>query len=77
MNVHPPTSVLQAIPLQGLNHWNAFWVWNLISLGPLAVSLWLVVRGLGINFLGWSLLPICLIAAVVRSATAAGDSGAA
>jgi Glycosyltransferase family 87 len=57
-NLHPPTSVLLAIPLSGLCYRDAFFAWNLLSLLPLAVSLYLTARALGIPLTPWSALPI-------------------
>lgn len=57
IGVHPPTSILLFLPFQGLDYWQANQVWNLLSLAALAVSLALVIRGLGIHFPPWSLLP--------------------
>ncbi len=59
VNVHPPTSVLLAIPLHRLNYSDAYLVWNCASLLALVVSLWLVIRELHIRFTWWSLLPLC------------------
>jgi hypothetical protein len=44
-NAHPPTSVLLALPLAGLNYYDAFFLWNLISLAraggkPVARPAW-------------------------------------
>lgn len=58
VNVHPPTSVLLGVPYQTLDYWNAFLAWNLTSLVALAVSLWLIVRELKINFTILCCLPL-------------------
>jgi hypothetical protein len=57
-NVHPPTSILLAIPLAEMSYPSAFLVWNLISLFGLAASLYLTARGLGIALTAWSVWPI-------------------
>ena len=56
-NVHPPTSVLLALPLARLDYSDAFLVWSLLSLAALAVSFGLVVWQLHYPFRVWSLLP--------------------
>jgi hypothetical protein len=58
VNAHPPTSVLLALPFAFLDHSDAFLAWALLSLAALALSLWIVVRQLGIRFTAWSLLPL-------------------
>jgi hypothetical protein len=65
VNAHPPTSVLLMIPLAGLDYRPALLVWDLLSLSALALSLWLVIQGLGISFssrkalVAFSLLLVC------------------
>lgn len=63
VNVHPPTSVLLGVPFQAIDYWNAFLAWNLTSLAALAVSLWLIVRELKIQFSIQCFLPLlsCLL----------------
>lgn len=61
VNVHPPTSILLAVPLQGLNYRDAFLVWNLLSLAALGATLWLIVRELEIPFHPAAVLPIISI----------------
>ncbi|MCO6459047.1 MAG: DUF2029 domain-containing protein [Pirellulaceae bacterium] len=61
VNVHPPSSVLLALPLQGFAYPTAFRIWNLVSLAALAASVWLVVRNLGIRFSVWSVFPAVLL----------------
>ncbi len=56
-NAHPPSSVLLALPLARLDYPDAFLDWSLISLLALAISLWMVVRQLGVPFTAWSLTP--------------------
>jgi hypothetical protein len=46
VNAHPPSSVLLALPLTGLDFDTALVVWNTLSLGFLAASLGLIARGL-------------------------------
>lgn len=58
INPHPPTSVALAMPLQGFDYPTAFFVWNISSLLALAVSVWLVISGMGIRFSAWSSLPV-------------------
>jgi hypothetical protein len=57
-NLHPPTSVLLAIPLARLSYYDAFFAWNLLSLLPLGASLFLTARALAIRLTPWSALPI-------------------
>lgn len=61
VNVHPPSSVLLALPLQGFAYPTAFRIWNLVSLAALAASVWLVVRNLGIRLSVWSAFPAVLL----------------
>jgi hypothetical protein len=56
-NAHPPTSVLLALPLAALSYSDATLAWNLASLAAFAVSLWLVLRGLGITPAWWAVFP--------------------
>jgi hypothetical protein len=56
-NAHPPTSVLLALPFALLDYPNATLSWNLISLAALAVSMWLIGRGLGLKPEPWLILP--------------------
>lgn len=58
VNVHPPTSVLLALPLVTLEYQQATLAWNVVSLLALALSLIIVIRTLGIQFSPWSTLPI-------------------
>ncbi|MDA1165813.1 MAG: glycosyltransferase family 87 protein [Planctomycetota bacterium] len=58
INVHPPTSVLLAVPLQSIDYWNAFLAWNLTSLAALGLSLWLVFRELDVRFSVRCVLPL-------------------
>jgi alpha-1,2-mannosyltransferase len=57
-NAHPPTSVLLALPLGWLDYPDAVLAWNLLGLLALAVSVFLVVRGLGLRWSWWALLPL-------------------
>jgi hypothetical protein len=57
VNAHPPTSVLLALPLAALDYPDAALVWNLVSLGALGVSLWLIGRTLGVPLTPWSIFP--------------------
>lgn len=57
-NAHPPTSVLLALPFAKLNFPDAFFAWNLLSLGALAASLWIVRRQLGVPVSTWSVAPL-------------------
>jgi hypothetical protein len=56
VNAHPPTSVLLAVPFCWLDYADAFLAWNLLSLVCFAVSLWVVIRQLGLRVTGWGLL---------------------
>jgi Glycosyltransferase family 87 len=58
INAHPPTAVLLALPLAGLDFADAFTAWNLLSLAALGVGLGLIVRQLTIPFAVWSVLPL-------------------
>jgi hypothetical protein len=58
VNAHPPTSILLALPLVGLDYPDAVLAWNLISLAALGVSLLLVLRQLAIPLSFWSLTPL-------------------
>ncbi|MGC8643574.1 MAG: glycosyltransferase family 87 protein, partial [Isosphaeraceae bacterium] len=58
VNAHPPPSVLLVLPLARLQFDNALFVWNLVSLVTLVVSLRLVQRGLRIPLSVWSLAPL-------------------
>lgn len=61
INVHPPTSVLLAIPLAPLNYYDATLAWNLVSVGAMIVALWMIVRQLKIMLSIWSVLPLVCI----------------
>ena len=74
-NAHPPSSVLLALPLARLNYPDAFLAWSLISLAALALSLWIVVRHLGIPFSAWSLAPTLTLLLVCNPIQPADDSG--
>ena len=58
VNAHPPTSVVVAIPFAKLAFADAFLTWNLVSLGALAASLWIVQRQLRIPISPWSAGPV-------------------
>ncbi len=55
---HPPTAILLALPLTGLDFGHAFLIWNLLSLAALAGSLRIVQRQLKVPFSRWSLAPL-------------------
>jgi len=61
INAHPPSSVLLALPLARLDFETAFIAWNLASLLLLALSTWLVGRGLRIPFPAWSVFPATVL----------------
>jgi hypothetical protein len=61
VNAHPPTSVLLVLPLAGLDYPDAVLVWNLISLGTLLISLWLIARALRVPLRPWSVFPLVAI----------------
>lgn len=61
VNAHPPASVLLAYPFAWLEYRDAFLIWTIISLGALAISLWLIVRHLEIRVSGWSVFPAVAI----------------
>src|SRR5262249_55049861 len=56
VNAHPPVSVLLTLPVAALDYPHALLTWNLLSLAALALSLWLLARGLRLPLFGWSLL---------------------
>ncbi|MDH3716538.1 MAG: DUF2029 domain-containing protein [Planctomycetota bacterium] len=58
VNAHPPTSVLMVLPFAALDYSNATLAWNLLSLLALGISLWLLCRGLGVDWSPWALLPL-------------------
>ena len=58
VNAHPPTAVLLALPFSLLRYRDAVLAWNLVSLGMLGASLYLLWRGLEIPFTWWSLFPL-------------------
>jgi hypothetical protein len=57
-NAHPPTSVLLAFPFSRLDFAHAFFAWNVVSLGALAASLWIVQGQLRIPFSVRSFAPL-------------------
>ena len=57
INAHPPTSVLLALPFARLDFDIAFPAWNLVMLAPIAASLWIVARQLGISPTRWDVFP--------------------
>jgi hypothetical protein len=57
VNAHPPTSILLFLPLAPLPYADAVLVWNLISLGALFFSLWIIRRELEIPLDAWSIFP--------------------
>jgi hypothetical protein len=61
VNAHPPTSVLLAIPLAGLDFADALPLWNLLSLLALVASAALIVHQLDLPFSFWDLLPAVTI----------------
>jgi hypothetical protein len=58
VNAHPPTAVLLALPLAAFDYPDAVLAWNLLSLGALLLSLWLVARTLAIPVSVWSVVPL-------------------
>jgi hypothetical protein len=56
-NAHPPTSVLLALPLAGLDYPTAGWWWNVFSLVLLAGSLAALAHGVGWRPTGWAVAP--------------------
>lgn len=63
-NIHPPSSILMALPLGRLSYPDAVLVWNLVSLGALTASIIIVARLLPVPSLLYlpavALLPFCL-----------------
>ena len=60
-NAHPPTSVLLALPFGLLSYETACLVWNLLSIGCLIASGWLVFKTLGLKFHAWCILPVATL----------------
>jgi hypothetical protein len=58
VNAHPPTAVFLALPLAAFDYPDAVLAWNLLSLGALLLSLWLVARALAIPVSAWSGVPL-------------------
>lgn len=56
-NAHPPTSVLLALPLAGLDYPTAGWWWNVLSLVLLAGSLAALMHGVGWRPTVWAVAP--------------------
>ncbi len=65
-NLHPPTSILLVIPLSRLSYPDALLTWNVLSLLPLGISLYLAARGLGIRLTPWSALPLYVLLLVCK-----------
>ncbi|MGC8642479.1 MAG: glycosyltransferase family 87 protein [Isosphaeraceae bacterium] len=61
INAHPPASVLLVLPLARLDFDTAFFVWNLLSLPLLALSVWMVGRSLRIPFRRWAIFPAAVL----------------
>ncbi len=61
VNAHPPTSVLVTLPLAMLAYRDAVLVWNLVSLGALFTSFWIIGRELAIPFSAWSVFPLVVL----------------
>jgi hypothetical protein len=62
VNAHPPTSVLLAFPLAGLDYQDACLVWNLLSMAALAGGTVLVARSLRLSLPPRAVLPaLCLL----------------
>ncbi len=61
-NVHPPSSVLLAVPFAPLDYPRGFLAWNIASLIALAASVRLVLRGLAVSWHPGLILPaVCLL----------------
>jgi hypothetical protein len=58
VNAHPPICVVLALPLGSLDYPDAVFVWNLVSLGALFLSFWIIQRELAIPISGWSVFPL-------------------
>ncbi len=56
-NVHPPSSVLLAVPLAWLGFSSAFLFWNVLSLACIAGALWIIQRELELAATVWSIFP--------------------
>lgn len=61
VNAHPPAAILLALPLARLSYADAFLVWNLLSLGVLALSIGLIVRALHAPWLVFPILTLLLV----------------
>jgi Glycosyltransferase family 87 len=58
VNAHPPASVLLCLPFAALDYSTALMIWNLLSLGALAASIYLIAHELRIPLDRWSVFPI-------------------
>lgn len=56
-NAHPPASVLLAVPFAKLSYREAHFAWNVTMLCLFALSIALIIRGLGLPYRAWSVLP--------------------
>ncbi len=63
-NVHPPTSVLVAVPFALLSYPDATLVWNVLSLLFFGATIWRIARALGIPLRGWSVFPFVALVLV-------------
>jgi alpha-1,2-mannosyltransferase len=64
-NAHPPGSVVLVLPLAGLSHIEAFYLWNLVTFTLFAIALWFVALELGVR-------PVWKAAAIAAGVCAVG-----
>ena len=50
VNAHPPAAVVAALPFGWTDYRSAWLIWNIVSLGLLGFSLWLLMRPVGLNY---------------------------
>lgn len=65
-NVHPPTSILVALPFALFDYPEGGTLWNVVGLVSLVTSLALIFRELGIQVSAWSIFPALSIGLLCR-----------
>lgn len=61
VNAHPPASVLLVLPLTLFDYTTAYLAWNILSLGLLVYSVWLIMRPAGLGFTPWLMVPVATL----------------
>lgn len=64
LNAHPPTSILLALPLAGLDFPTAFGLWAALSIVLAFLTAWLIISQLKLAVGAWSLIPAAAVAVV-------------